>query len=62
MLEKDHEFSCPHCGEGLSVRLDPSGGRKQDFVQDCEICCRPIRVTVTLERDQVLDFHAEQES
>lgn len=62
MLENDYEFTCPHCGVELSVRLDPTGGRKQDFVQDCENCCRPIHISLTLEDNQVQEFHAEQES
>ena len=61
MLENDYEFLCPHCGVGLSVRLDASGGTKQEFVQDCETCCRPIRISVTLEHGQVMEFDAEQE-
>jgi hypothetical protein len=61
MLESDYEFLCPHCGVHLSIRLDPTGGRKQEFVQDCETCCRPIRISITLEQGQVSEFDAEQE-
>ena len=45
-LEEEVEIACPHCGEGVVMVLDPTGGVNQDFVQDCEVCCRPWRVQV----------------
>ena len=59
MLESDYEFNCPHCGAALSIRLDGTGGKRQAFVHDCETCCRPIHITVTLEEGEVSDFRAE---
>lgn len=58
MIEQDHSFTCPHCGVELSVRLDTSGGQKQEFVQDCEICCRPIQFEVRFEGNEVTHFSA----
>jgi hypothetical protein len=46
MIESDHEFGCPYCGAPNSLRVDASGGRRQDFVTDCEVCCRPIEIEV----------------
>jgi transposase-like protein len=43
-LETEAEVNCPHCGETLTIALDPAGGRSQDYVEDCEVCCRPWRV------------------
>lgn len=37
---------CPHCGEANEVGLDPGGGELQEYVEDCQVCCRPWRVTV----------------
>ena len=45
-LEEDIEIICPHCGEAVVVVIDPSGGVNQDYVQDCEVCCRPWHVQV----------------
>ena len=36
--------TCPHCGETTSISLDPAGGRTQDYLEDCEVCCRSWRV------------------
>ncbi len=59
MIEQDHNFSCPHCGVELSVRLDLSTGRKQQFVQDCEVCCRPIQIQVEFEGEDIASFSAD---
>ena len=59
MIESDYSFSCPHCGVELSVRLDPSGGRQQRFIQDCEVCCKPIQIAVKFDGEEVTDFSAE---
>lgn len=59
MIEEDYPFSCPHCGVDLSVRIDASGGAKQEFIQDCEVCCRPIQIQVRLSGDEVIEFSAD---
>lgn len=59
MLEEDYPFSCPHCGEELSARLDASGGRKQSYIQDCEVCCKPIQIRVEYSGGEVAEFSAE---
>ncbi len=46
MLEEFHT-SCPYCGEAISLLVDQSGG-DQDYIEDCQVCCRPIGVRVSL--------------
>lgn len=41
---------CPWCGEPLEFALDASGG-DQDYVEDCQVCCRPILVSVVFDAD-----------
>ncbi|MDB4877828.1 MAG: Cysteine-rich protein [Gemmatimonadetes bacterium] len=38
--------SCPYCGEENTVSLDPGSGEAQEYVEDCQVCCQPWRVTV----------------
>lgn len=38
--------TCPYCGEDVEVALDPGGGAVQEYVEDCEVCCQPWRLTV----------------
>lgn len=37
---------CPYCGEINEIALDPGSGGDQDYVEDCQVCCRPWRVSV----------------
>src|SRR5256886_12919219 len=43
-LDTEADVTCPHCGATVRLTLDPAGGRAQDYVEDCEVCCRPWRV------------------
>ena len=38
---------CPYCFEAVSVWIDLGGGYRQDYIEDCAICCRPCRVIVS---------------
>lgn len=38
--------TCPYCGEEVEITLDPGGEEEQEYVEDCEVCCRPWSVTV----------------
>ena len=38
--------SCPYCGEPNEIGLDPGSGEQQEYVEDCQVCCRPWRVVV----------------
>ena len=42
----DHFFvACPYCGEQVEIYVEPDV--RGSFVQDCEVCCQPWRVSVT---------------
>ena len=57
--ESDLSIQCPYCWESFFVRVDVTGGSSQSFSYDCEICCRPIGVRVSL--DVQGTSHAEVE-
>jgi len=42
----DAVVTCPYCGEASAIVLDAGSGARQDYVEDCEVCCRPWQVTV----------------
>ena len=48
-------IDCPHCGERLPIALDLTSG-EQDGIQDCEVCCRPIRVRYEVDDGHVINF------
>ena len=43
-----YTISCPYCGEPQEVELDLSGG-SQRYVEDCQVCCRPIEFAVDVD-------------
>lgn len=60
-LESDQLFNCPYCGAENSARVDATGGRRQSFVIDCEVCCRPMAIEVEIEDDGYVFFIAKRE-
>ena len=42
------QVSCPYCGESIEVLIDCSVSQ-QDYIEDCQVCCRPIRFVVVVE-------------
>ena len=44
------EVSCPYCGELVEIALDAGGGAVQRYVEDCAVCCRPMRIDVRYDR------------
>ncbi len=61
MIETDFEFSCPYCAALQTIRLDASGGAKQQFVSDCEVCCQPISISVEFDGDSLSEYSVERE-
>lgn len=45
------DWVCQYCGVENSVWVDLTIDGKQDFVEDCRICCRPNRVIVIHDYD-----------
>ncbi|MFQ5637923.1 MAG: CPXCG motif-containing cysteine-rich protein [bacterium] len=42
------EILCPYCGQPNEIYIDFSGGQHQKYVEDCQVCCRPFELQVTL--------------
>ena len=41
--------------------VDPSGGRRQAFTEDCTVCCRPNLIDLTVDDDGEVDLRVTQE-
>jgi hypothetical protein len=41
------KVNCPYCGEAIEALID-SSVEEQDYIEDCQVCCRPIRFLVSL--------------
>ena len=47
----DQSILCPYCGEAIDLEIDEGGGHAQDLIEDCAVCCRPMRVVVQVDED-----------
>ena len=43
-------ISCPNCGETITILVDDSLPEQQ-YVEDCQVCCRPIVLSVSVDSD-----------
>lgn len=56
MEEIEKKFKCPYCFEKISMLLDLSVNGTQTYIEDCEVCCRPIQITFSVEDGNLIDF------
>lgn len=57
--DTEAEVMCPYCGEGVTIGLDPGGGRVQTYVEDCQVCCQPWHVHLEYDRDGGARVHVK---
>jgi hypothetical protein len=60
--ETGAEVLCPYCGEINEIALDPGSGNDQEYVEDCQICCRPWLVRVRYLTDGTAQVSLELEN
>ncbi|MEZ4858530.1 MAG: CPXCG motif-containing cysteine-rich protein [Flavobacteriaceae bacterium] len=53
---EEHFFQCPYCWEEISMLIDASVS--QTYVEDCEVCCNPIEVSVAFDNGILTHFEA----
>ena len=47
---QERSVECPYCGEHIDVLIDPSD-HQQDYLEDCQVCCRPIEFHIVFGPD-----------
>jgi hypothetical protein len=56
-------FQCAGCFEWVATTVDESGGSRQQYVEDCQVCCQPNVLTVRWDASaQAYSISAELES
>ena len=50
-VDIEAEVQCPYCGEIVIIALDPGDGDISEYVEDCEVCCRPWQVRLEYDDD-----------
>lgn len=54
----EHFFTCPYCWETISMLLDDSE-EESEYIEDCEVCCRPIEIRFRFEAEELVRFSAK---
>lgn len=57
----EKSIGCPYCGETISVLVDDSLP-EQRYVEDCQVCCRPIVLDVKVDADGDIAVLAQVEN
>src|SRR5436190_7146285 len=60
VLDTEAEVACPYCGERVVIGLDPGGGTTQEYVEDCQVCCRPWRVRLRYDETGAAEVWVEE--
>ena len=58
----EESISCPYCGETIVVLIDPEDC-EQEYIEDCQVCCRPISFNITMQSngELIIQVRAENE-
>lgn len=53
----EHFFQCPYCWQTISMLLE-AVEEEQGYIEDCEVCCRPIQLRFYL-AEELTFFNAQ---
>ena len=54
-------IQCPYCWETIEITVDCSVP-SQEYVEDCEVCCRPIVMNIELSESGIPSVDVKRES
>jgi hypothetical protein len=61
VMEDEASYNCDSCGEEIVVPIDLTAGPRQEYVEDCPVCCRPNLIHVEIGNDGTLRIWAQRE-
>ena len=58
----EQSIGCPYCGEMIDVLIDSSDAEQQ-YIEDCQVCCKPINflVSESINGDVTVNVFSEDE-
>ena len=54
MMLDEASYICNACGEEIVIRLDISQGARQEYVEDCPVCCRANVIHVKIDGEEAM--------
>ncbi len=62
-MQNNIDFSCAYCGEKNTTFIDISAGSQQSYVEDCQVCCQPNVLDITIDEETLeIEINTEPES
>lgn len=61
LLQENVETYCPSCGESIQLLIDCSIP-EQEYIEDCQVCCRPIQIGAKVDSEGVPAITVQNES
>ena len=58
---EEKTIQCPYCGENISVLIDCSIPQ-QNYIEDCQVCCRPINFNVVVSDEDSVNVVVSNEN
>ena len=60
-MQLPYTVDCPYCGEAIEILLDASIPN-QTYIEDCQVCCRPITLMVQIDASGVAHVRSRAEN
>lgn len=60
-MNDDLSYICGSCGEEIVIPIDPSQGNRQEYVEDCPVCCHPNLIRIEMESEEYIRISSELE-
>ena len=61
MFVHEKESYCPYCGEIISLLID-SSIQLQEYVEDCQVCCSPIVISIEITHNEDILINTRKEN
>ena len=61
LLQENVETYCPSCGESIQLLVDCSIP-EQEYIEDCQVCCRPIQISALVDSQGIPAITVQNES
>lgn len=48
-MELEATYICAYCLQENTILVDTSGGIHQEFIEDCQVCCKANKIVVSID-------------
>lgn len=57
----EYATHCPFCAEPITLLIDTSAGSQQ-YIEDCQVCCRPLQISLRAEQGELESVEVDNAS